>query len=241
MQWAGLLYFRGISNNRSIPGANAMPEPLENRPKPRLRGVLHQTAFSVALVIGTLLVVFADGTRASLAAGVFAGSVAGMLGTSALYHRITWSPRVRPWMRRLDHAGIYLLIAGSYTPVGLLTLSGRTRTVVLAVVWSGAALAIALKFAWVAAPRWLSVVIAIVLGWIGVVAMPQVWRNAGPVAVALLAGGGIAYTAGAIVYARKHPDPVPDVFGYHELFHAFTLVAVACQYVAIAFFVIRVG
>ena len=218
-----------------------MPELLENRPKPRLRGVLHQAAFSVALVIGTLLVVSADGTRASVAASVFAGSVAAMLGMSALYHRITWSPRVRPWMRRLDHAGIYLLIAGSYTPVGLLTLAGRMRVVVLAVVWSGALLAIGLKFAWVTAPKWVSVVIAIALGWVGVVAMPDVWRHAGPAAAALLAGGGVAYTAGAIVYARKRPDPVPLVFGYHELFPALTLVAVTCQYVAIAFFVIRVG
>jgi hemolysin III len=218
-----------------------MLEPLENRPKPRLRGVLHQAAFLVALVVGTLLVVSADGKRASLAAAVFAGSVAAMLGTSALYHRITWSPRVRPWMRRLDHAGIYLLIAGSYTPVGLLTLSGTLRTVVLAVVWSGAALAIAVKFVWVDAPKWLSVVIAIALGWIGVAAMPQVWTHAGPAAVVLLAAGGVAYTAGAIVYARRRPDPVPQVFGYHELFHALTLVAVSCQYVAIAFFVIRVG
>jgi hemolysin III len=182
-----------------------MLEPLENRPKPRLRGVLHQAAFLVALVVGTLLVVSADGRRASLAAAVFAGSVAAMLGTSALYHRITWSPRVRPWMRRLDHAGIYLLIAGSYTPVGLLTLSGTLRTVVLAVVWSGVALAIAVKFVWVDAPKWLSVVIAIVLGWIGVAAMPQVWTHAGPAAVVLLAAGGIAYTAGAIVYARRRP------------------------------------
>jgi hemolysin III len=241
MQWAGLLYLRGIWINRSIPRAKAMPEPLENRPKPRLRGVLHQAAFFVALVVGTLLVIFADGTRASLAAAAFAGSVAAMLGVSALYHRITWSPSVRPWMRRLDHAGIYLLIAGSYTPVGLLTLSGTMRTVVLAVVWGGAALAIALKFAWVAAPKWLAVVIGLALGWIGVVAMPQVWKHAGPAAAALLAAGGLAYTAGAIVYGRKRPDPVPLVFGYHELFHALTLVAVACQYVAIAFSVIRVG
>src|SRR5256884_7656651 len=130
-----------------------MPELLENRPKPRLRGVLHQAAFSVALVIGTLLVVSADGTRASVAASVFAGSVAGMLGTSALYHRITWSPRVRPWMRRLDHAGIYLLIAGSYTPVGVLTLSRTLHTLVPAVVWTGAPPAIVLQIPWGAAPE----------------------------------------------------------------------------------------
>jgi hemolysin III len=211
------------------------------RTRPRLRGVLHQIAFFVALVVGTLLVVFAEGTRASAAAGVFAGSVATMLGASALYHRVTWSVRMRPWMRRLDHAGIYLLIAGTYTPVGLLTLRGTMRDVVLGVVWSGAAAAIVLKFAWVRAPKWLSVVLGIALGWVGIAAMPQVARYAGPAAVVLLAAGGVAYTAGAIVYARRRPDPVPTVFGYHELFHALTLVAVVCQYVAIAFFVVRVG
>src|SRR5712691_4631253 len=211
------------------------------RTRPRLRGVLHQIAFFVALVVGTLLVVFAEGARASVAAAVFAGSVATMLGASALYHRVTWSLRMRPWMRRLDHAGIYLLIAGTYTPVGLLTLRGTMRDVVLAVVWSGAAAAIVLKFVWVTAPKWLSAVIGIALGWVGVAAMPQVARYAGAAAVALLATGGVAYTAGAIVYARRRPDPIPAVFGYHELFHALTLVAVACQYVAIAFFVVRVG
>jgi hemolysin III len=211
------------------------------RTRPRLRGVLHQVAFFVALVVGALLVISADGARASTAAAIFAASVAGMLGASALYHRVTWSVRMRPWMRRLDHAGIYLLIAGTYTPVGLLTLRGTMRDVVLAVVWSGAAAAILLKFAWVDAPKWLSAVLGIALGWVGVAAMPQVARYAGPAAVTLLAVGGVAYTAGAIVYARRKPDPVPAVFGYHELFHALTLVAVACQYVAIAFFVVRVG
>jgi hemolysin III len=212
-----------------------------NPARPRLRGVLHQIAFFVALVVGTLLVVFAEGARASTAAAVFAGSVAAMLGASALYHRVTWSVRARPWMRRLDHAGIYLLIAGTYTPVGLLTLQGTMRTVVLAIVWSGAAAAIIFKFAWVGAPKWLSAVVGIALGWVGVAAMPQVAQYAGIAAVVLLAVGGLAYTAGAVVYARRRPDPVPTVFGYHEVFHALTLVAVACQYVAIAFFIVRVG
>jgi hemolysin III len=176
-----------------------------------------------------------------VAASIFAGSVATMLGASALYHRIWWSPRVRPWMRRLDHAGIYVLIAGTYTPVGLLSLRGAVQQIVLAIVWVGAAAAILLKFAWVKAPKWLAAVIGIALGWVGVIAMPQLARHAGIAAVVLLAVGGLAYTLGAIVYARKRPDPVPHVFGYHELFHALTLVAVACQYVAIAFFVVRSG
>ena len=209
--------------------------------KPLLRGVLHQAAFFVALVVGALLVIFADGARASTAAAVFAGSVAAMLGASALYHRVTWSVRARPWMRRLDHAGIYILIAGTYTPVGLLTLRGTMREAVLAVVWIGAAAAIFMKFVWVGAPKWLSAVTGVALGWAGIAAMPQVARHAGITAVVLLGIGGLAYTAGAVVYARRRPDPVPAVFGYHELFHALTLVAVTCQYVAIAFFVVKVG
>jgi hemolysin III len=125
--------------------------------------------------------------------------------------------------------------------VGLLTLRGTMRDVVLGIVWSGAAAAILLRFVWVGAPKWLSAVIGVALGWAGVAAMPQVARHAGAAAVTLLAVGGLAYTAGAIVYARRRPDPVPRVFGYHELFHALTLVAVSCQYVAIAFFIVRVG
>lgn len=215
--------------------------PVPPKVKPRLRGVLHEVAFFVALVVGVPLVIYADGTRASLAAAVFGGSVVAMLGASALYHRVTWSLRARPWMRRLDHAGIYLLIAGTYTPVGLLTLRGTMREVVLAVVWIGAAAAILMKFVWVRAPKWLSAVTGIALGWAGVAAMPQVARHAGVTAVVLLGIGGLAYTVGAVVYARRRPDPVPAVFGYHELFHALTLVAVTCQYVAIAFFVVKVG
>jgi hemolysin III len=191
--------------------------------------------------VGTLLVVGAHGGRSSVGAAVFAGSVAVMLAVSTLYHRVTWSERPRLWMRRLDHAGVYLLIAGSYTPVGLLCLHGTMQVTVLAVVWAGVGAAIVAKFCWVRAPRWLSVVTGITLGWVGVVALPQVEHAAGPAAVALLVGGGIAYTAGAVVYARRKPDPVPAVFGYHEVFHALTLAAIACQYVAIAFFVVRSG
>jgi hemolysin III len=164
-----------------------------------------------------------------------------MLGASALYHRVTWSPRVRPWMRRVDHTGIYVLIAGTYTAVGLLALHGGLQRVVLGVVWGGAGAATLAKLCWVAAPKWLSAVVGVALGWVGIVAMPELARTAGPWAVALLAAGGLAYTAGALVYARRKPDPAPAIFGYHEVFHALTLVALACQYVAIAFFVVRVG
>jgi hemolysin III len=206
--------------------------------RPRLRGVLHEAGFAAACVVGIAFLSSLEGRRLA-AAAVFAGAAAAMLGASALYHRVDWSPRVRPWMRRIDHAGIYLLIGGTYTPVGLLSLHGSLQRVVLAVVWSGAAAAIVVKVCWVEAPKALSAVIATALGWVGVVALPELSRTVGIAAVALLAAGGVAYTLGAIVYAGRKPDPVPGVFGYHEVFHALTLVALACQYVAIAFFVVR--
>ncbi len=210
-------------------------------PKPKLRGVLHQAGFVIAVVLAPLLIVGADGGRPRLAAAIFAGSVAACFGASALYHRVTWTPRVRLWMRRIDHAGVYLLIAGTYTPVALLVLRGAWRPVVLTVVWAGAAAAIVLKFVWVQAPKWLAAAIGLALGWVSVVVLPQLIVHLHPVAVALLMVGGLAYTAGAIIYARRRPDPAPTVFGYHELFHALTIVSVACQYVAIAFFIVRGG
>jgi hemolysin III len=209
--------------------------------RPLLRGVLHQAAFTVSLVIGTLLIVGSEGGSQHTASAVFAASVAVCFGISALYHRVTWTPRVRQWMRRLDHAGIYLLIAGTYTPVCLLALEGAWRFAVLSIVAAVAFAAIVLKFAWVAAPKWLAVAIGIGLGWVGVALLPQLATRLGPAAITLLALGGIAYTAGAVIYATRRPDPFPSVFGYHELFHALTIVGVACQYVAIAFFVIRAG
>jgi hemolysin III len=205
--------------------------------RPRLRGVSHQYAFFVSLVLGAVLVAIADGAGRRAAAGVFAAALATMFGVSALYHRITWEPRARRWMRRLDHAAIYLLIAGTYTPFALVALDGAWRWTILPLAWGGALVAIALKLAWTEAPKWLSAVIGIGLGWIGVVALPQLWSHAGPLGVALLAVGGVLYTAGAVVYARERPDPVPAVFGYHEVFHAFVVAAAACQYAAVALFV----
>lgn len=203
--------------------------------------MLHQAAFAVSLVVGTLLIVGADGVSGHAAAAVFAGSVAACFGISALYHRVTWTARLRLWMRRLDHAGIYLLIVGTYTPVCLLVLSGVWRVSVLVFVSVGACVGIAVKFLWADSPKWVAAGLALALGWAAVPILPQLATRLNPAAVALLGAGGIAYTAGAIVYARRRPNPAPAVFGYHELFHALTIVAVACQYVAIAFFVIRAG
>jgi hemolysin III len=208
--------------------------------RPLLRGALHGVAFIASLGVGALLVVFSRESRV-LPATVFACSAALMLGTSTLYHRVTWRPRARMWMRRADHAGIFLLIAGTYTPVALISLRGAWGITVLAVVWSGAVAATVSKFCWVDAPKWLSALLGLALGWIGVIVLPRFAHDEGIAPVILLAAGGLAYTAGALVYALKRPDPFPRVFGYHELFHALTIVALACQYVAVAFFVVRVA
>jgi hemolysin III len=209
--------------------------------KPALRGVLHQLAFVLAVAVAPFAIIGAQGTGRTFAAAVFAVSVVVCLGTSALYHRVSWTPRRRLWMRRADHAGVYLLIAGTYTPVSLYAMKGAWRPAVLAVVWGGALAAIVLKFVWVGAPKWLAAAIGIGLGWVAAVALPQLVDHLHPAAFVLLVAGGLAYTAGAVIYARRRPDPRPAVFGYHELFHALTIVAVACQYVAIAFFIVRVG
>jgi hemolysin III len=202
--------------------------------RPRLRGVSHQYAFFASLLLGAALVIGASGAAERTSAVVFATALATMFGVSALYHRITWRPRARLWMRRLDHAAIYLLIAGTYTPFALLALTDVWRWTILPVVWGGALVGIVLKLAWVDAPKWLAVTTGIALGWIGVVALPQLWAYAGLTGVGLLLAGGVLYTGGAIVYARRRPDPVPAVFGYHELFHALVIAAAACQYAAVA-------
>ena len=203
--------------------------------------MLHEIGFFVALPLAALLPLYADGARERLAGAVFAASVVVMFGASALYHRPTWTPARRRWLRRLDHAGIYGLIAGSYTPFGLLVLSGAWRIALLAIVWTGAALSILLKLFWCDGPKWLAAVLGIALGWVGVVVYPQLMERLGVAPALLLLAGGLCYTAGAIVYARRKPDPVPGVFGYHEVFHALTIVAVACQYVVVAFWVLRLG
>jgi hemolysin III len=210
----------------------------ETRVKPRLRGASHQYAFILALVGGTVLVAGVETTRARAAVALYALSVLAMFGSSALYHRITWPPAQRRNLRRLDHAMIYFLIAGTYTPFGTLALSGGARIFVLTLVWAGALAGIVLAFTWSKRPEWVEVVLALALGWIGVVVLPELVDEIGLVAVGLVLAGGVFYTAGSLVYARRRPDPIPAVFGYHELFHALVVIAVACQYAAIASFVL---
>ena len=210
------------------------------RPKPRLRGVFHEAGFYAAIGLAIPVILTAEPGRARLAATVFASCLALCFGASAVYHRPTWQPTMRSWLARADHAGIYLLIAGTYTPVGLLVMSPTWAAAVLSVVWSGCLIAILLKLFWVQSPKWLSAVIALVLGWVGVVAFGQLLKLALP-GLLLLVAGGCLYSVGAVVYARKRPDPVPHVFGYHEVFHVLTLAAAACQYVAIVFYVLPRG
>ena len=211
----------------------------EGAVKPLLRGVLHQGAFIASLIVAPFLLISADTSTARLGAAVFAASMSACFGASALYHRGTWTPPVRRWLRRVDHAGVYLLIAGTYTPVCLLVLHGDWREVILVVIWGGALTAMLIKFVWVDAPKWIAAGVGLALGWISVVVLPQLAHRLQVSALTLLIAGGLLYSIGAVVYARRKPNPFPSVFGYHEVFHALTIAAAACQYVAIGFFVIR--
>jgi len=202
--------------------------------------VFHELGFYLALGLGIPLVLTSDDARARTAAAIFAGCVAACFGASALYHRPNWKPSVRAWLAHLDHAGVYILIAGSYVPFGLLVMSPGWAVSILAVVWSGALVAILLRLFWTRAPKVLWAAIALGLGWVGAGALPQLLKLQAP-AILLVVAGGLLYTAGALVYTRRRPDPVPHVFGYHELFHVLTVAAVGCQYAAIAFFVLPRG
>lgn len=207
--------------------------------RPRLRGVLHQWAFGVALVIGVVLVALAPGPRPRLAAAVYAVALALVFGTSAAYHRIGWRGRARAVMRRLDHAMIFVFIAGSYTPFALLVLPARTARWVLAVVWAGAALGVASRMAWMRAPRALVLPLYVGLGWVAAFVVPALLHRGGIAPFVLLCVGGGIYTAGGVVYALRRPDPAPTVFGYHEVFHLLTLLAACCHYIAVSFAVYR--
>ncbi|HYP47512.1 MAG TPA: hemolysin III family protein [Thermoleophilaceae bacterium] len=207
--------------------------------KPRLRGVSHQWAFFVSLALGAVLVPLAPPGRATVATAIYATSVASLFGVSALYHRVNWSTAAaRRWMRRLDHTMIFFLIAGSYTPFALLVLDGTLATVVLVAVWSGAAAGMLLKLLWIDAPKWLAALTYVLLGWVALAVFPGLIDELGITAAALLGAGGLLYTAGARVYASGRPDPVPSVFGYHEVFLALVIVAAGLQYAVVAFFVL---
>ncbi len=198
----------------------------------------HQFAFIAAVPLGVALALSAHGTMAKTATIAFAVSVVSLFGISTLFHRLSWSPKGARRIGQLDHAAIYGLIAGTYAPIGLLVIDPAWRWPILAAAWGGALLATAGKVAWPTAPTWVAPVTCIGLGSIALIALPQIADDLGIPGTLLLVGGGLAYAIGAMVYVRRRPDPLPATFGYHELFHALVIVAVACQYAAVAFFVL---
>lgn len=208
--------------------------------KPRMRGRLHQVAFFASLPAGVALVALARTGQARVGAGVFAASLAGVFGASSAYHRLAWTEAARRRMKRLDHSMIFVLIAGTYTPVSLLGLRGGWGVALLASVWAGAVAGIVLKQVDIDGLRRLSGFLYIGLGWAAVIALPRLFRSVSPATFALVIAGGLLYTLGAIVFATRRPDPNPAVFGYHEIWHAFTAGAGLCHYVAVLLLVLAV-
>jgi hemolysin III len=207
---------------------------MQEGPKPRLRGVIHQWSLVAAIPAGIVLVAVADGARARLATLVYAVAMAAMLGASALYHRVSWkTPRRRAWARRLDHAMIFVFIAGTYTPFALLSFEGWLPVLVLTCVWSGAALGLVVNLAWIDAPKWVTAPAYLLVGWVGVVAAPQLFSAVGVAGAVLLIVGGALYTLGALTYATHWPNPFPRTFGFHEIFHSLVTAAVVVQLVAV--------
>jgi len=207
--------------------------------KPRLRGVLHLWAFFVAIAAGLLLIAFAEGALPRFAAWVYATALAAMFGASALYHRYPFkSAARRVWARRLDHSTIFLFIAGTYTPFALLAFDGTISWIVLATVWFGAALGLVLNFVWLDAPKWVSVLAYVGVGWVGIITIPQMFSGVGVPGSVLVIVGGALYTLGALIYAFHWPNPFPGTFGFHEIFHAFVVAAAATQFVAVSFVVL---
>ncbi|MEV4890731.1 hemolysin III family protein [Nonomuraea sp. NPDC050547] len=202
--------------------------------KPRLRGWLHTGALPVTLVAGFALVALGPTLQARLASAIYAVTSGLLFGISATYHRGTLGPRLAEVLRRFDHANIYLIIAGTYTPFALLALSGVARIAVVSVIWGGALMGVLFRVFWMGAPRWLYTVLYLALGWAAIFVMPQLLEGAGLAAVVLVAVGGVFYSAGAIVYGLRRPDPSPAWFGFHEVFHAFTLAAYLVQYIAVS-------
>ena len=211
------------------------------RVKPRLRGVSHRYAFLAALLPSLLLVQSAPAGQATLASAVYAGSLLGLLGTSALYHEVHWSPRARFWLGRVDLAMIFVLIAGTYTPIAMLELEPKLGNVVLGGIWGAALLGAVLKTVWIEPPKWASAVIYVGVGSVALIFLPQILASIGGPATALILLGGALYVAGAIVYGLQWPDPLPDVFGYHEIFHAFVVAAAAVHFVTIALYIVPAG
>lgn len=213
--------------------------------RPRARGWIHVYSAAAATVMGLALIPLAFilvGIGGALACTVYAVTLVGLFSVSATYHRHTWaSKRARTWMKRADHSMIFVFIAGSYTPLAALALQPPTSTVVLIVVWVGAAGGVALKMLWPHAPRWLGVPFYLALGWVAVFVLPDILESGGVAVLVLIAAGGLLYSIGAIIYATRRPNTWPNTFGYHEYFHALVSLAALCHCVAIWLLLFRVS
>jgi hemolysin III len=200
--------------------------------KPTWRGWIHAVTFPLAIVLGVVLIVVADGSAAKWSSAVFVASSLLLFGISATYHRFHWGPRARVFLKRLDHANIFLLIAGTYTPLSIMALPPEKGYLLLALVWAGAAVGIGFRVFWISAPRWAYVPLYLLLGWAAVLYIVDLF-TANAAMMVLVIVGGLAYTAGAIVYGMKRPNPIPGVFGFHEIFHTLTVVAFLCHWTGI--------
>jgi len=238
VRWlTGLGSVRAATYGEVVTGTPA--EVLVAAMRPRLRGWLHTIIAPVALVSGIVLVVLAPTRAAAVAAAAFGVPAVALFTTSAIYHRGVWSPRVEQLLKRLDHANIFLLIAGSYTPFAVLALRDDVRIAVLAAVWGTAIAGVVFRVLWVDAPRWLYTALYLGLGWAASFVVPQLLHGTGAAVFTLVAVGGAAYTVGGVVYGLRRPDPWPRWFGFHEIFHSLTIVGFVCQYVAASMLVYR--
>ena len=219
-------------------GAPAVAPPVPAKPK--LRGWIHAGTFPLALAAGIVLIVLSPTLTAKLSGIVFAITSWMLFGTSAVYHRGRWSTKVAAILRRADHANIFLIIAGTYTPLAVLLLPKKTAVLLLVIVWSGAILGLLARIFWLNAPRWVYVPVYVALGWVAIAFLPQFSRTGGMAVVWLIISGGIAYTIGALIYALKWPDPSPRWFGFHEIFHTLTVAGFTCHFVAIMMAALRV-
>jgi hemolysin III len=221
--------------NAELPGLPLLTDEIEYGSadvKPTWRGWIHAGTFPVAIVLGVILLVAADGAAAKISCAVFFACSLLLFGTSALYHRGNWSPKVKAIFKRIDHANIFLLIAGSYTPITVLALPHDKSVLLLWLVWSGAGLGILFRIFWIGAPRWLYVPLYVLLGYASLAFIVDFFQ-ANAIMMTLILVGGLLYTAGAIIYGLKRPNPVPGVFGFHEIFHTLTLLAFLCHWTGI--------
>jgi hemolysin III len=205
---------------------------------PRLRGVSHAVAFFFAAGAASRGVIAAPHGRATVAMAIYGAGLVALFGGSALYHRWPAPGLCKAALQRIDHSAIFVFIAASYTPIALIALHGPLAWATLGIAWTGAAAGVTFSLGWIEAPRRVIVCSYLALGWLALLAMPELLEHLGPQPLALLAGGGLLYSAGAVVYTRQRPDPWPQWFGFHEIFHALVIVAAAAQYIALVVWVL---